>query len=259
MPICLNFFGFTNSSVSPTNFVYNLVAMPLGVWRLHREKRVLWGFSGLILLGSLPGIFLGTVLRCTWLQNPGDFKLFVGLVLLALLWPLVRSLKGTDSPVSRAEQAFLRERKAPTVSYTKKHINYFFGGESFSLPISHLVWASLIIGLVGGIYGIGGAAIIAPLLIGFFQVPIYLVNGVSLVAGWLGSIFGLISYAFIWPILSNSAPIYPDLKLGILFGLGGLVGVYWGSRLQGQLPPRPLKVLVLLLILVLVIQSLLSS
>jgi uncharacterized membrane protein YfcA len=111
------------------------------------------------------------------------------------------------------------------------------------------------VGLLGGIYGIGGAAIIAPLLIACFQMPIYLVGGASLLASWAGAVFGLFSYLVFWPAVSGEPPVAPDCTLGLLFGLGGMAGVYAGSALQRRLPPRPLKMVMLLLIGILAVQN----
>lgn len=37
-----------------------------------------------------------------------------------------------------------------------------------------------IVGIVGGIYGIGGGAIVAPFLVTFFGLPVYTVAGATL-------------------------------------------------------------------------------
>lgn len=258
LPIYLNFLNFTGLSVSPTNFLYNIVAMPAGLWRLHREKRLMWGLGGLIMAGCLPGIFAGTVLRCTWLKNATDFKVFVALVLAALGLGLLRNLIKGDSLVLKAEKAFLKNRGhvGLACTYGLKHICYEFGGETFRVSTPKIALVSLVVGLIGGIYGIGGAAIIAPVLIGLFQMPIYVVNGASLLAGWAGAVFGLFSYLVFWPFISGEPPVRPDIGLGVLFGLGGMFGVYLGSALQRFLPPRPIKLLMLGLIVVMAAQNL---
>ncbi len=259
LPICVNFLGFTGLAVSPTNFIFNVVAMPPGLWRLHREKRLMWGLGGLLMLGSLPGIFVGTILRCTWLQDVADFKIFVALVLAALAWGLLRGLRRTRAHVFRAERTFLQSRGQKPAdlvcSYHGGHIQFQFAGQDFSVSMSGLVLVSLVVGLAGGIYGIGGAAIIAPLLISRFHLPIYVVNGAALLAGWAGALFGLFSYEVFWPLVSGQAAVAPDLRLGLFFGAGGMLGVYIGSALQRYLPPKPLKILMLVLITTLAVQN----
>lgn len=259
LPICVNFLGFTGLAVSPTNFIFNVVAMPPGLWRLWREKRLMWSLGIILTLGSLPGIFAGTVLRATWLKDPGSFKIFVALVLSALALNLLRGLWPQNSLTSQAEKNFLKNSgklsSGLDVSRQGANLSFQFGGEKFSIPIPQLTLIALLVGLAGGIYGIGGAAIIAPLLISWFRLPIYVAGGASMLAGWAGAVFGLFSYACFWPLVSGLPAVSPDFRLGLLFGLGGMLGVYIGSTLQRHLPPRPLKILMFLLIAVMALQN----
>ena len=254
LPICLNLLGFSSPAVSPTNFIFNAVAMPPGIWRLHREKRLMWRLGGLIMLGCLPGIFAGTVLRCTLLREAADFKIFVALVLAALALSLIRTLVRGGSRASQAERKFAGSPRCDQDSglnctISGRQLGYDFAGEHFSVSLPLLTVVCLVTGLIGGIYGIGGAAIIAPLLVGAFQMPIYVAAGASLLAGWASALFGLLSYTVFWPLVSGEPAISPDLPLGLLFGLGGMVGVYTGSALQRYLPATPIKIVMIALIL----------
>lgn len=259
LPICVNFLGFTGLAVSPTNFIFNVVAMPPGLWRLWREKRLMWSLGLILMLGSLPGIFAGTVLRATWLKDPASFKIFVALVLSALALNLLRNLWQKNSRTTKAEKNFLKNSGRPSAGLQAARqgsaLTFHFGGENFSVSIPRLALVSLAVGLIGGIYGIGGAAIIAPLLISWFRLPIYVASGASLLAGWAGALFGLFSYAVFWPLVSGLPAVSPDFRLGLLFGLGGMLGVYIGSALQRYLPPLPLKIMMLLLIALMAFQN----
>lgn len=260
LPICINFLGFTGPAVSPTNFIFNVVAMPPGIWRLWREKRLMWSLGVILMLGSLPGVFAGTVLRATWLKDPGSFKIFVALVLSVLALNLMRGLWSQDSMTSQAEKNFQKNsgKISSDLDVVRQgaNLSFQFGGERFAIHIPQLTLISLLVGLAGGIYGIGGAAIIAPLLISWFRLPIYAASGASMLAGWVTSIFGLLSYNLFWPFVSGLPAISPDLQLGLLFGLGGMLGIYIGSTLQRHLPPRPLKILMFLLIATMAFQNL---
>ena len=55
---------------------------PGGVYRYVREGRVVWPLAWVVVLGTLPGAFVGAYLRVTVLSDPGAFEVFVGLVLL---------------------------------------------------------------------------------------------------------------------------------------------------------------------------------
>ena len=62
------------------------------------------------------------------------------------------------------------------------------------------------------------------------------------------SIAGVFFYSTI-PI-SNGQTAPPDLMLGILFGIGGLLGMYLGARCQKYVPERMIKAMLALIILV---------
>ena len=42
LPFQISILGFTSPAVSPTNLVYNIVAIPSGVYRYIREGRMAW-------------------------------------------------------------------------------------------------------------------------------------------------------------------------------------------------------------------------
>ncbi len=61
LPFQVSVLGFTSPAVSPTNLTYNVLATPGGVYRYMREERVVWPLAWLMVLGTLPGVF---VVRC---------------------------------------------------------------------------------------------------------------------------------------------------------------------------------------------------
>src|SRR5919202_4550230 len=84
LPFQVSVLGFTSPAVSPTNLIYNVIAAPGGVYRFVRERRVVWPLAWVVILGTLPGVFVGAVLRVTYLSDPSTFRVFVGFVLLYL-------------------------------------------------------------------------------------------------------------------------------------------------------------------------------
>jgi uncharacterized membrane protein YfcA len=73
LPFQVSVLGFTSPAVSPTNLIYNVLATPGGVYRYMREGRVVWPLAWLMVLGTLPGVFVGALLRATLLSDPGTF------------------------------------------------------------------------------------------------------------------------------------------------------------------------------------------
>jgi hypothetical protein len=96
------------------------------------------------------------------------------------------------------------------------------------------------VGIVGGIYGIGGGSIIAPFFVTFFGLPVYIVAGAALMGTFVTSIAGVAFYQIIAPFYPHLS-VAPDWLLGILFGVGGMAGMYLGARCQKFVPARAIK------------------
>jgi len=126
--------------------------------------------------------------------------------------------------------------------YTVRRIEYEFNGEKFEVSTVLIFLLSVIVGMIGGIYGIGGGAILAPFLVTVFGLPVYTISGAALCATFLNSTVGVIFYALLAPIFSSgTAAVRPDWLLGLMFGIGGIAGIYAGVRIQRFLPARLIK------------------
>ena len=266
LPFQVSVLGFTSPAVSPTNLFYNIVAIPSGVYRYMREKRMAWPLAWVIIIGTLPGIFIGAVLRIRYLPDPKNFKFFAGCVLLYIVLRLVYAMiKKNGLTIEKAktvEERFYAEKNeentAPenktnpmqavrTVKFSFKRYSYSFYGEIFAFNTIGLLLLSFIVGIVGGTYGIGGGAIIAPFLVAFFGLPIYTIAGATLMATFVTSIAGVAFYAGIAPLFAHTGlAIAPDWTLGALFGAGGFLGIYCGARLQKYLPAKIIKMILIL-------------
>jgi len=81
---------------------------------------------------------------------------------------------------------------------------------------------AFIVGIIGGTYGIGGGAIIAPFCVAIFHLPVYTVAGAALMGTFITSIAGVIFYSLI--PLSSDLSTRPDWLLGFhIFNLPGRV------------------------------------
>jgi hypothetical protein len=263
LPFQVSVLGFTSPAVSPTNLVYNIVAIPSGVYRYIKEKRMAWPLSLVIIAGTLPGVFFGVIFRIRYLPDPKNFKFFVGCVLFytaaRLLYDLTQKAGALKEKTHALEQRF-KERSTQvrnpqelgldshlavkTVRFSPIKYTYEFYGETFSFNPIILFVLTFAVGIVGGAYGIGGGSIIAPFLIAIFRLPVYTIAGSTLLATFLTSIFGVTFYTIIAPLYAHTGlAIAPDWKLGILFGIGGLLGIYSGARLQKYFPAKAIKLI----------------
>lgn len=262
LPFQMSFLGYTNPSVSATNQLYNIVAIPSGVYRYWKEGRMVWPLTWVVVAGTLPGVFIGAFVRVAYLPNPKNFKLFAAGVLLYIGAKMVRDLvkkksAGADNKASSEErfqemvrrhrsQAAGQEKAAGSLSAVKvthfnlQRLGYSFYGEKFDVSFLGIFSLSFIVGIVGGIYGIGGGAIIAPFFVTVFGLPVYTVAGAALMGTFVTSVAGVTFYQLIAPFYPHVS-VAPDWTLGILFGIGGMVGMYLGARCQKFVPAKIIK------------------
>lgn len=253
LPFQMSFLGYTSPSVSATNFVYNIVAIPSGVYRFIKEGRMAWPLTWVIIAGTLPGVFLGYFVRVRYLPNPAAFKVFVGFVLLYLGGRLLidlRKKKAGDERFKKGLSGADGRAEVKTVSATFRRIEYEFMGERYSFGTAPMFLLALAVGVIGGTYGIGGGAIIAPFCVAVFRLPVYTVAGAALMGTLITSVAGVTFYSIIPSALNTS----PDWPLGFLFGAGGFVGMYLGARAQKHMPQRAIKIMLSVIILFLSIR-----
>ncbi len=232
-----------------------------------------WPLAWVIISGTLPGVFIGAIVRIKYLPNPRNFKFFVGLVLLyigyRLLYDLTRKAAEKKAKTRKLEERFQerfarirrdlqfnnpwrpsRDLAVRTVKFTLTNYTYEFYGETFSFHTIALFALTFVVGVIGGTYGIGGGAIIAPFLITLFGLPVYTIAGAALLGTFLTSITGVTFYTIIAPIYAHTGlAIAPDWLLGALFGAGGFMGMYCGARLQKHVPAKSIKLILGILII----------
>jgi hypothetical protein len=261
LPFQVSVLGFASPAVSPTNLVFNVVAIPSGVYRYLKEGRMAWPLTWVVIIGTLPGVFIGAFLRIKYLPDPKAFKLFAGLVLLYIglrlvydLWKPRPGLKALETKfnervaaVKQAGQQRVAAGLPPeavvcTKKFTFTRIAYEFYGEYFEFSTWGIFALSFIVGIIGGTYGIGGGAIIAPFFVAVFGLPVYTVAGAALMGTFITSVAGVAFYMLIASWYPNQA-ISPDWSLGLLFGLGGMGGMYLGARAQKFVPAKLIKAL----------------
>jgi uncharacterized membrane protein YfcA len=91
--------------------------------------------------------------------------------------------------------------------------------------------AGLAVGLLTGFFGVGGGFLIVPALTLALKLPMQRAIGTSLVIIAINSVA-----AFVAHLRYGHA----DLRVSILFIIGGMLGAYVGSRSAGRLPERQL-------------------
>ena len=234
LPVQISFLNIVSPVASSTNLLYNVISTPSGVYGYWREKRLCLKLAASILSGTIPGMLTGVYLRVKYLPSPEKFKVFAGFVLLYMSFRLL----------------YKTERKSKKKVKSNLSLKFKFGKEYYSVEIYKLVPVAYIIGVVAGAYGVGGGAFLSPLLISIFQFPVYYVSGAVLLSTFVTSIISCFYY--------SSFGYYPNLIVGLMFGLGGILGMYTGAKLQIRFPEKFIRTSLALIVLFIAIKYILS-
>jgi uncharacterized protein len=203
---------------------------------------MLWPLTWAVIIGTLPGVLIGAWVRIEYLPNPRKFKFFVGLVLLYIGFRLLTDVikKKGWRKASNANQTATEMNAVEVFESTLRVVKFKYDNQiyHFSPLIAYVI--CFLVGIVGGIYGIGGGAIVAPFFVTIIGLPVYTVAGAALMGTFITSVAGVIIYQYLsW--VYTEITVAPDWILGALLGIGGFLGMYLGARTQKFVPARVIK------------------
>jgi uncharacterized protein len=205
LPFQVSVLGTPSPAVTPTNLLYNVVATPGAIYRYWRQNQTGGSLTLVLIAGTLPGVIAGSIIRVELIPGPHVFNLVVGSVLTPLgIWIALSRPKPAEK------------------SDTARHL----------IPVPALVVLAASVGCVGGIYGIGGGSILAPILIGTGRRPAE-VAPAALASTFVTSVAGVITFVIL--SITQHAHVAPSWPTGIALGVGGLAGAYAGARIQSRL------------------------
>jgi hypothetical protein len=229
LPFQVSVLGTPSPAVTPTNLLYNVVATPGALYRYWRQAQTGGRLALVLIAGTLPGVIAGSVIRVELLPGPRVFDLVVAAVLLPLgLWLIFTSPPGAPEAVSQVRL----------------------------IPAPALIMLAAAVGCVGGIYGIGGGSILAPILIGTGR-PASEVAPAALASTFVTSVAGVVTFTIL--SLHQHGSVAPDWPAGIALGIGGLAGAYTGARIQSRIPERLIRRLVGVLVVAIAARYLVSG
>jgi uncharacterized protein len=219
LPFQVSVLGTPSPAVTPTNLLYNVVSTPGALYRYWRQGQTGGRLAGVLIAGTMPGVIAGSVIRVELLPGPRVFDLVVASVLIPL-----GSWLALTRPPRPAEPSRPR-----------------------LLPVPALVALAAAVGCAGGIYGIGGGSILAPILIGSGRKPAE-VAPAALASTFVTSAAGVITFMIL--SVRHHGSVAPDWPTGIALGVGGLAGAYTGARIQSRLPDVLIRRLIGIVVIV---------
>ena len=203
-------FGLDQQLAQGTALVMVVPNVLLALWRYHQRNHIDWRHALLLGLSSFCLAWVGSAVA-VGLDAGVMRRGFVGFLLVLAAWNLL--------------QLFLRPGPGVT---------------ELSHPWPWLGVLGGVAGLLGGLFGVGGAVLATPILTLLFGVSQVVAQGLSLALAAPSTAVTLITYG---------AHGQVDWLTGIPLAVGGLLSISWGVKLAHVLPQRLLRVLFTLFLL----------
>jgi uncharacterized membrane protein YfcA len=211
LPFQVSVLSVPSPAVTPTNLLFNVISVPGALARYRRHGTLRSSLTAQLLMGTLPGVVTGALIRVYVIPDAGVFRVLVAVLLLPLGLSLV--LKAVRRSPSRAPAA------------TKDR----------SLSAPGVIGLGAAAGVVGGVYGIGGGSLLAPLLVVLGCRPAR-VAPAALASTFITSCVGVAAYLLLAQTGQTEAA--PVVGIAVAAGVGGLAGGYIGAALQPHVPVR---------------------
>ncbi|KAA1042523.1 sulfite exporter TauE/SafE family protein [Macrococcus equipercicus] len=195
--------------------------------------------SGMLFLcGIVPGAFIGAYLsRYLTLDS---FNLYFGIFLIII--SIVLMVRNHIKPI-KLFQNEAHQRMFTDAAGTTHH---------YSIAPVPAIIATFIVGCLTGLFGIGGGALMTPLMIILFRFPPHIAVGTSMLMIFFSSLSGAVSH-----IVQGNVIWYYAVILIIASYIGANIGVQINKRMKSDTVILVLRSIMLLLGVYLIIKSLL--
>lgn len=183
--------------------------------------------SGLILfIGVGPAVILGSLV--SEYINEKQFYILFGLIMLLTSYLLV-----------------LKDRIKP-VKFKWNVIRFFEGEDGIIYEYGYNKYFGILLsalaGFLAGLLGIGGGAILVPMMVIIFRFPIHIATATSMFIILLSSTIGSISHIFLGNIIITYV-----IYIGIGAYIGGKVGSFISLKISNRLLINILQVIIIII------------
>ncbi|MFB7139274.1 sulfite exporter TauE/SafE family protein [Gottfriedia sp. NPDC056225] len=202
----------------------------------HKQKRIDYKSGILFLIGSVPGSLLGTYINS--LLNTERFTLFFGLFLICISIFLFISSK-LNKKSKEVHKGIIR-------TYTNDEGEAYT--YSYSLPLA--ISLSICVGIISGLFGIGGGILLVPMMAFLFGFPPQLAVATSMFVVMFTTLGSSISY-----ITLGEVNFYYILLLIPGAWFGGKIGAFINQKLKTETIALILRLVVLLYGIKLIIEN----
>jgi uncharacterized membrane protein YfcA len=219
VPILMIFYGFTPQHAIGTSMTVVMLNAISGTFAYVAQKRIDYEIGLRFAVAACPGVVVGALL--TRYFTVQGFGTAFGLVLILVSYYL---FSGVELSVVRTKAA-----QAPKRRYLKDATGEEF---SYAPDMSIGFAASILIGKLSGLFGIGGGIIHVPLMYSVLGIPVHIATATSHFILAITSFLGFVVFVGLG---------YVDLNYAVALGVGTILGAAWGARLSLKTHPSVIK------------------
>lgn len=189
-----------------------------------KVKRVDYRTGFLFMIGSIPGGIIGA-----WLNQYVEaetFQLYFGILMILIAMIL-----------------FFKKKEPRTVDLTGKGVRTFeVNGERYQYKVHAVgaIFLALIVGVLSGLFGIGGGSIMVPAMILLFGFPVHIATATSMFMIFFVSIFSSVTHIALGHIVWEYV---------LFFIPGAWVGGKLGAKVNQMLSSKTLEWILRLLLI----------
>ena len=199
---------------------------------------VLFGLDQQLAQGTALVMVVPNVLLALWRyhqRNRIDLRHALTLALSGFLWALLGAGWAVTVDAERMRLAFVGFLLALALyNLSRVYWRPAAGSSELRQPWPWLAVLGSAAGLLGGLFGVGGAVLAVPVLTGVFGTTQVMAQGLALALAAPSTGVTLVTYAL---------HDHVDWALALPLALGGLLSISWGVRLAHALPERLLRAL----------------
>ncbi|MBF0328597.1 MAG: sulfite exporter TauE/SafE family protein [Nitrospirae bacterium] len=209
VPILLIFYGFSPLHAIGTSTVAVFLNALSGTFSYIHQERIDYELGVKFAVFAVPGVFMGSLTAQYF--NTIVFSLLLAAVLMGLSYSLLflRHLKLVCANSEETVQTRVIKDSVGGVHTYSPDLSIGYGG-------------SFLVGIVSGLFGIGGGLIHVPMM-NFIGIPIHIAAATSHFIITITSFFGILIFIGLKAI---------DFDYAIFLGVGVILGAYYGARLS---------------------------
>lgn len=208
VPTLIIFFGFSPQHAIGTSLGIVFLNALSGTFSYIAQKRIDYELGVKFAVVAVPGVILGAVMTQTFSLNV--FSIIFGLLLILMAYLLLFT-----------KEFYIVCRNAIEAPKTRVLCDAIGQVHTYTPDLSIGFAGSFFVGVISGLFGIGGGIIHVPLM-NFIRIPIHIATATSHFIIVITSLFGAIIFMGLKEI---------DYDYSLFIGIGTIFGAYWGAKI----------------------------